>query len=187
MGSRQRVLASLKVQGDRYASGCQIAVGTMEGRGWGLERPVCFLSPLSSRHMQAVGCLCTLLSYFAVGVPLAILFSFRYKLDSVGLALGLCVGCYVFMFTTLLLVLTTNWPKEVDNARARLGIPSLPIYSSTIVTATPEKLEVAAVEVCGLQLTATPTSDSHGGEAGDRLTVATTPPPPQEEKLPSAH
>lgn len=78
---------------------------------------------------------------------MAVVFSFHNKLDAVGLALGLCVGCYVFMFTTLMLVLTTKWVVEVDKARARLGLPPLPMTSTSPRDKTAPEVEMDGEEI----------------------------------------
>jgi hypothetical protein len=72
--------------------------------------------------LQLVGSASTLVSYFGVGIPLATVLAFHYRLNAVGLCIGLAVGCYVYMFSTLGIVLCTDWGLEVRRAKNRLGV-----------------------------------------------------------------
>ena len=79
---------------------------------------------------QTVGYLATLFSYFAVGVPLAVILTFRAHMDTLGLCIGLATGCYVYMLSTGWIVWRINWKDEVGVARRRLSSTSFPVVSA---------------------------------------------------------
>ncbi len=82
---------------------------------------------LKGSGKQTVAYLATLLSYFGVGIPAAVLLAFQYELDLLGLCLGLTIGCYAYVGTTALLVYCTDWDAQVAQARDRLlGRPRSP-------------------------------------------------------------
>jgi len=89
---------------------------------------------LKGSGKQTVAYVATLVSYFGVGLPLSILFAFRFEWDILGLCLGLAAGCYCYLLTTTALVASLNWDTEVERARVRrLGEqqhPSLRTFGS---------------------------------------------------------
>jgi len=74
---------------------------------------------LKGSGKQTVAYVATLVSYFGVGLPLSILFAFRFEWDILGLCLGLAAGCYCYLLTTTALVASLNWDTEVERARIR--------------------------------------------------------------------
>lgn len=51
------------------------------------------------------------MSYFVVGLPVAAILSFNFHQGALGLCIGLAVGCYMYMLTTLGIVVWTNWDE----------------------------------------------------------------------------
>lgn len=74
---------------------------------------------LKGSGKQTVAYLATLVSYFGVGLPLSIIFAFRFNWDILGLCLGLMAGCYCYLLTTAALVACIDWNTEVKRARDR--------------------------------------------------------------------
>ena len=74
---------------------------------------------LKGSGKQTVAYVATLVSYFGVGLPLSILFAFRFEWDILGLCLGLAAGCYCYLLTTTALVAGLKWDIEVNRARDR--------------------------------------------------------------------
>jgi Na+-driven multidrug efflux pump len=61
--------------------------------------------------VQHVGWISTIGSYFGVGVPLGVLLSYRFDMGPRGLCIGLAVGCYCYMLSTMAIVGTTDWDR----------------------------------------------------------------------------
>ena len=61
-------------------------------------------------------------SYYAIGLPLAVLFGFRMKMGVMGLCLGMLVGTAVHALCFFILVFRMDWSLEAHKAAARVGV-----------------------------------------------------------------
>lgn len=63
-----------------------------------------------------------IISYYAIGLPLAALFGFKLKMGVKGLCLGMLVGTAVHAICFFMLVWCLDWNLEAHRAAARVGV-----------------------------------------------------------------
>ncbi|PQQ15548.1 protein DETOXIFICATION 16-like [Prunus yedoensis var. nudiflora] len=84
--------------------------GTARGCGW-----------------QKIGAYINLGSYYLVGIPLAIVFSFVIHIGGKGLWLGIICALIVQVFSLLTVTVRTNWEKEAKKATERVYDTTVPV------------------------------------------------------------
>lgn len=76
---------------------------------------------LRARGKQVLGAFLNLTAFYVIGIPFGILFAFKLHLQLLGLWLGLCTALVYAAAASLWFVLRTDWEKEVERTRERLG------------------------------------------------------------------
>ena len=71
--------------------------------------------------MQTLGAILTLGSFYFIGVPVGLFLTFNLKLALKGLWIGLTVALFLLGSSCAIIVLRTDWNKEVERTRERLG------------------------------------------------------------------
>lgn len=65
---------------------------------------------------QKIGAITNLVAYYAVGIPVALLFGFGLNFNGKGLWIGILTGSTLQTITLALLTAFTNWEKQVLNS-----------------------------------------------------------------------
>lgn len=76
---------------------------------------------LRARGKQALGALLNLSAYYIIGIPFGMLLTFKYHYQLLGLWIGLCIALAYSGIVGLWYVWRTDWVKDVERTRERLG------------------------------------------------------------------
>ncbi|KAF8322158.1 multidrug/Oligosaccharidyl-lipid/Polysaccharide flippase [Clavulina sp. PMI_390] len=76
---------------------------------------------LRSRGKQGLGAILQFISYYIIGIPFGMLLTFKFDMLLPGLWIGMAVALFSGAFVTVIIVLRTNWDREVEKAAERLA------------------------------------------------------------------
>jgi len=76
---------------------------------------------LRSRGSQSLGALLNFICYYIIGIPLGLILAFAYDFALYGLWIGVSVALLVGSPISVIIVLLTDWNREIERVQARLA------------------------------------------------------------------